>query len=46
MKLEMSLEEVNMILSALGKQPYEIVFRVVESIQRQAKAQLEEAKES
>lgn len=46
LKLELKLEEVNMILAALGKQPFEVVFKVVESIQTQAQAQLAEISES
>lgn len=41
LKLELKIEEVNMILAALGKQPFEVVFSVVENIQKQAKWQLE-----
>jgi hypothetical protein len=41
MKLELTVEEVNMILAALGKQPYEFVFKLIGNIQQQAQLQLQ-----
>jgi len=42
MNLDLSLEEVNIILSALGKAPYEAVFEVVNKIKSQALPQLKQ----
>jgi hypothetical protein len=41
MKLVLTLDEINQILSALGSQPYKDVFQLVTKIQQQAQAQLE-----
>jgi hypothetical protein len=41
MKLVLTLDEINQILSALGSQPYKDVFQLVNKIQQQAQAQLE-----
>jgi hypothetical protein len=38
--LEVSLEEVNQILTALGKEPYMSVFQLIHNIQTQAQSQL------
>ena len=40
-KLDLTLDEINQILSALGSQPYKDVFQLVNKIQQQAQAQLE-----
>ena len=40
MKLDLSVTEINVILSALGKAPYEVVFELVEKIKKQATEQL------
>jgi hypothetical protein len=40
MKLEITLDEVNTILGALGAQPYTQVFQLVTKIQQQAQEQL------
>ena len=40
-KLVLTLDEINQILSALGSQPYNDVFQLVNKIQQQAQAQLE-----
>jgi hypothetical protein len=48
-KLELTVEEVNIILASLGKHPFESVFNVIKKIQDQAVPQLpkeEEKKES
>jgi len=42
MKLELTVDEINTILSTLGKAPYESVFQVVHKIQEQAQQQAEE----
>jgi hypothetical protein len=42
MKLELTINEINMILQALGNAPYAQVFELVEKIRTQAKEQLEE----
>ena len=39
MKLELTINEVNMILQALGSAPYAQVFELVEKIREQAQAQ-------
>jgi hypothetical protein len=41
MKLELTINEVNMILQALGNAPYAQVFEVVEKIRTQAQAQVQ-----
>jgi len=38
MKLELTINEVNMILQALGSAPYAQVFELVEKIRTQAQA--------
>jgi hypothetical protein len=40
MKLELTLDEVNTVLTALGSQPYAQVFNLVTKIQQQAQEQL------
>ena len=40
-KLTLTLNEVNVILASLGKQPYETVFTLFEKIKQQGEAQLE-----
>ena len=39
--LSLSLEELNKIMNALGKQPYEQVFHLINKIQTQAHEQLQ-----
>jgi len=41
LKLELSVQEINLILASLGRMPYEAVFGLVEKIQAQAKEQSE-----
>ena len=41
-QLSLSLEEANMILEALGSQPYVRVHQLVNKIQQQAQAQLQQ----
>lgn len=41
--LEMTLEETNLVLASLARQPYEAVFKTVEKIREQAERQLKEA---
>jgi len=43
MKLELSLQEVNTVLTGLGRLPYEAVFELVEKIKGQATPQLNQA---
>jgi len=45
-KLEVNLEEVNLMLASLAKQPYEAVFRTVEKIRSQAETQVNSKTES
>ena len=40
MKLELTINDVNMILQALGNAPYAQVFELVEKIREQAQPQL------
>lgn len=40
LKFEFTIEEANMILGSLGKQPYEAVFPLIKNIQDQAQPQL------
>ena len=40
MKLDLALEEVNLILTSLGRMPYEAVFEIVEKIKAQALPQI------
>ena len=41
MKLDLSIQEANLILASLGRMPYEAVFALVEKIQAQAREQAE-----
>lgn len=41
MKLDLTVEETNIIMAALGKMPYEAVFQLVDKIRSQAQAQLQ-----
>jgi len=41
MKLELSVNEVNAILAALGQMPYAQVFELVQKIRQQAVEQME-----
>ena len=36
MKLDLSIQEINIILASLGRMPYEAVFALVEKIREQA----------
>ena len=40
--LKITLDETNLILAALGQQPYLQVYQLIEKIQQQAQAQLNE----
>jgi hypothetical protein len=42
MKFEFTLDEINVIMAALGKAPYEAVAGVIANIQKQAQPQLEQ----
>ena len=41
MKLDLSIQEINIILASLGRMPYESVFELIEKIRNQAKEQSE-----
>jgi len=41
MKLDLSIQEINIILASLGRMPYEAVFELVEKIRNQAKEQVQ-----
>jgi hypothetical protein len=43
MKFEFTIEEINTVMAALGRMPYEQVFQLVEKIRQQAAPQLQEA---
>ena len=36
MKLDLSIQEINLILASLGRMPYEAVFGLIENIRKQA----------
>ena len=40
-KLELTVDQLNLIMGCLGKQPYEVVFVVVDEIQKQARTQIQ-----
>jgi len=40
-RLELSIEETNVVLAALGKMPYEDVFLLIGNIQQQATQQVQ-----
>lgn len=42
-KLELSLDTVNMVLTALGKLPYEVAAQHIDAIRQQAQPQFEAA---
>lgn len=44
--LELSIEEVNLILDALGEQPFKTVYGLVSRLQSQARSQLQGMPES
>ena len=41
MKLDLTIQEANLILASLGRMPYEAVFGSIEKIQAQAKEHAE-----
>ncbi len=45
MKIELTIEEINVLLALLGQQPYAQVFGLIEKLQRQAAGQLENSPE-
>ena len=42
MKFEFTIDEVNTIMAALGRAPYEAVFQLIEKIRDQAAQQLQQ----
>jgi hypothetical protein len=44
MKFEFTIDEVNTIMAALGRAPYEAVFQLIDKVREQAGPQLQEAK--
>ena len=40
-EFKLTLDEANMVLGALGKQPFELVAKLINNIQTQAQPQLE-----
>lgn len=44
--LELSIEDVNLILEALGEQPFKSVFGLVSRLQSQARGQLQSQSEA
>lgn len=45
LKFELSLEEANIILASLSKQPFEVVSKLINKIQEQAAPQLQKSTE-
>lgn len=41
-KLELTVEETNIVLASLGRMPYESVYLVVEKIKKQGESQIAE----
>ena len=41
MKLDLTIQEINMILQALGNAPYAQVFELVQKIREQAQSQIQ-----
>jgi hypothetical protein len=41
MKFEFTIEELNLVMAALGRMPYESVFQLVENIRKQAGPQIQ-----
>jgi len=46
MNFEFTIEEVNVIMAALGRAPYETVFQLVEKIRQQAAPQIQQQQAS
>jgi len=46
MKLDLSIQEINIILASLGRMPYEAVFALIESIRKQATDQSSQSSSS
>lgn len=44
LKLSLSIEDINIMLSSLGKLPYETVFKTVEKVRNQVVQQIEYSK--
>jgi len=42
LKLELTLEEINIVFAGLGKLPFEAVFQVVKKVEEQVGPQLKE----
>lgn len=42
-KLEFTIDEINLVLEALGQQPFARVYQLIARIQEQARAQVEAA---
>lgn len=43
MKFDLTVDEANLVLSALGRMPYESVFQLVAKLQEQAQEHTQEA---
>lgn len=46
MKIELTINEINVIMQALGQMPYASVFELVTKIREQAQAQLAQPQEA
>ena len=46
MELKLSIEEINTVMAGLGKLPFEAVFKVVDTIQKQVVSQLNQNNQS
>ena len=42
LNLELTVEEANIVLQAVAKLPYEVVFRLMDKISQQAQSQLQQ----
>ena len=45
MKFELTVEEANLVLTALGRMPYESVFQLINNMQQQAQNQIDKPEE-
>ena len=46
MKFEFTIEELNIIMAALGRMPYEQVFQLVENVRNQAAPQIQQLQQA
>lgn len=46
LKFELTIDQTNIVLAALSRQPYETVVGLIAELQKQAQAQISETEES